>query len=141
MESAIQNEIKLINGIIWAAIQHGGDLGWAYYRDWESLETAIGAWLDYRGLSDVYTPSSDADGIVPIKKAFFSDKDEKYIWTLWIPAIDTKGNPISAVQLWNNICKEGCIRIGLESNTNCVAEERKNFPFHIEHIKKSLAFL
>ena len=56
----IEKEISLMVDIIDSAIMHGGDPGGAYYSDWFSLETAIGAWIKERGLESQYAPNEDS---------------------------------------------------------------------------------
>lgn len=106
MAMSIEEEIELINDIIISAIYHGGDPGGAYYSDWLGLESAIGEWLNARGLSDLYTPYNDK--IVSISKVSLcnlsSDED---IWYLRIPALDSKGKRIGAFQKWQKIQREG----------------------------------
>lgn len=71
MAMSIDEEIELINEIITSAIDHGGDLGGAYCSDWYGLESAIGEWLNARGLVNLYTPYNDkiasiSKSVVPI---------------------------------------------------------------------------
>lgn len=106
MNLPIEKEIELINEIISTAIDHGGDLGGAYYSDWPSLESAIGKWLDARMLSNLYTPYNNK--IVPISKASIRNYSRgKDIWYLRVPAIDSKGKRVSIDQKWQEIQNAG----------------------------------
>ena len=133
MAMSIQEEIELINDIIISAIYHGGDLGGAYYSDWLGLESAIGEWLNARGLSDLYTPYNDK--IVSISKVSLcnlsSDED---IWYLRIPALDSKGKRIGAFQKWQEIQREGLqnLRPGVKFLLSCGRKEKLPFRFQQE---------
>lgn len=56
----IEKEISLMIDVIDSAVMHGGDAGGAYYSDWFSLETAIGAWIKGKGLEGQYAPNEDS---------------------------------------------------------------------------------
>lgn len=133
MAMSIEEEIELINDIIISAIYHGGDLGGAYYSDWLGLESAIGEWLNARGLSDLYTPYNDK--IVSISKVSLcnlsSDED---IWYLRIPALDSKGKRIGAFQKWQEIQREGLqnLRPGVKFLLSCGRKEKLPFRFQQE---------
>lgn len=70
----IDKEIALMIDVIDAAVMHGGDDGGAYYSDWFSLETAIGAWIKERGLESQYAPNKDSY-LSPIHRISMSDID------------------------------------------------------------------
>lgn len=133
MAISIEDEIELINDIITSAIYHGGDMGGAYYSDWLGLESAIGEWLNARGITDLYTPYNDK--IISISKVSLcnlsSDDD---VWYLRIPAIDAKGNRISAAQKWQEIQREGLQthRPGVKFQLSCSGKEKLPFRFQQE---------
>ena len=133
MAVSIEEEIELINDIITSAIYHGGDPGGAYYSDWLGLESAIGEWLNARGLSDLYTPYNDK--IVSISKvslcSLTSDED---VWYLRIPALDAKGKRIGATQKWQEIQSEGlqAHRPGVKFLLSCGKKEKLPFRFQQE---------
>ena len=74
MALTVNEEIELINDIISAAINHGGDMGGAYFSDWFGLETAIGTWIKARGLEGQYAPNSDSY-LSKIQRITMSDID------------------------------------------------------------------
>lgn len=133
MAMSIKEEIKLINDMITSAIYHGGDPGGAYYSDWFGLESAIGEWLNARGLADLYTPYNDK--IVSISKVSLcnltSDED---IWYLRIPALDAKGKRIGAAQKWQEIQSEGLQthRPGVKFQLSCGKKGKMPFRFQQE---------
>lgn len=54
--------------VINAAINHGGDLGGAYFSDWHGLEAALGTWIVGKGLEKAFIPSDNGEHYVaPIK--------------------------------------------------------------------------
>lgn len=133
MAISIEEEIELINDIIASAIYHGGDPGGAYYSDWLGLESAIGEWLNARGLADLYTPYNDK--IVSISKVPLCNlSSNEYVWYLRIPALDAKGKRIGASQKWQEIQKEGLQtqRIGVKFQLSCEKKEKLPLRFQQE---------
>lgn len=67
-EISVEKEIELLDGVINAAINHGGDLGGAYLSDWPGLEAALGTWIVGKGLEKAFIPSDNGEHYVaPIK--------------------------------------------------------------------------
>lgn len=67
-EISVEKEIELLHEVINAAINHGGDLGGAYFSDWPGLEAALGTWIVGKGLEKAFIPSNNGEHyIAPIK--------------------------------------------------------------------------
>ena len=67
-EISVEKEIELLDEVINAAINHGGDLGGAYFSDWPGLEAALGTWIVGKGLEKAFIPSDNGEHyIAPIK--------------------------------------------------------------------------
>ena len=70
--SNIEKEIELVNMIIIAAVNHGGDGGGAYFNDAEFLNESIMDWLKFRGIDTQYTTTyelaKDKENISIVKR-------------------------------------------------------------------------
>lgn len=133
MDISIEEEIDLLNDIITSAIYHGGDPGGAYYSDWLGLESAIGEWLNARGITDLYTPYNDK--IVSISKVSLCNlSNNEDIWYLRVPALDSKGKRIGTSQKWQEIQRDGlqAQRPGVKFQLSCGRKEKLPFRFQQE---------
>ena len=133
MSITIEEEIELINDIITSAIYHGGDLGGAYYSDWLGLESAIGEWLNAKGLTDLYTPYDDK--IASISRISLSNmSSDEDVWFLRIPALDAKGKRIGAAKKWQEIQRDGLktLRSGIKFQLSCGTKRDLPFIFQQE---------
>ena len=54
--TAIETEIKIINGLVDEAVSHGSDPGGSYECNPYGLEDALGAWISFRGISEEFIP-------------------------------------------------------------------------------------
>lgn len=54
MFNSIEEQINILNSIIEACVNHGGDVGGAYFSNAEEVEEAINLWLEKIDLSERY---------------------------------------------------------------------------------------
>ena len=76
----MDDEIRLLNKIIEAAIQHGGNEGEPFFTDPESLADAMQEWLEYMNFDGEYEIDDDGGEFlkfVPIEAEDGDEEDEE----------------------------------------------------------------
>lgn len=71
-------EVICVNELVDAAVNHGGDIGGAYYSDLEEVQRALENWINVRGLSSKFALMNDEEEHPVLKIIVPIDWAQKY---------------------------------------------------------------